>query len=619
MVRSSPIPSTLRRSTTDARRRLAALAATVAALMAGRLEAQTARIGLVDDASGLPVVGAVLALRDSAGRIAAEGIANGAGAVRLQWRGDGPMQLVVRRIGYRPWVGPTVRVRSGEARDLVVRVTLERVALRPVEVVAGAQCPRISQPGAVADVWTQLGTAITASRLTREARRVPLRVRMLSRDLGPTLRLIDERVDMTRVGAGRPFVSRPAALLRDSGWVRLEPDGALTAWAPDEDVLLSREFLESHCFSVVRGTGAGAGRLGLAFEPLPSALLPDIGGVIWADAETSLLQSVEFAYRRVEHRLPARAPEFGGVVTFRQLADGAWIIPRWELRLPRFRQTGLASGLGSGRLELSGYAGVGGDAEPEATAPPRGRVAGLVVMAGRPVADGRVSLPGAQLQQPIGPDGRFVFDSIAAGEYLLRVELPAQGGGVVDSLLTIRPGETTTLRVDVAPTAAPVVASVDEAERVAARLRDQTAASLAPDRSVRAVNLAGFRQRAASGVGTFLDSAAITMRGARSIPQLLSGMPGIRIVVGNEGGRGEDLDDGSGPFVVAMRSAPGFNLPPQCAALLWLDGRPVRTTELMQLEPAALGGIEIYTRGSFIPAQIGMSRSGCGGVLFWSR
>ena len=66
------------------------------------------------------------------------------------------------------------------------------------------------------------------------------------------------------------------------------PGGDLQYSAPDARVLLSDEFLDTHCFRIAEAQN-GDGRIGLAFEPLEDSPLRDIEGVLWIDRSTAML------------------------------------------------------------------------------------------------------------------------------------------------------------------------------------------------------------------------------------------------------------------------------------------------------------------------------------------
>ena len=73
--------------------------------------------------------------------------------------------------------------------------------------------------------------------------------------------------------------------------------------------------------------------MGLSFEPEPRRRLPDVQGVLWLDEGTAELRALEFSYTRVPEGVNDK--RIGGTVEFLRLPSGAWIIRRWELRMPR--------------------------------------------------------------------------------------------------------------------------------------------------------------------------------------------------------------------------------------------------------------------------------------------
>jgi hypothetical protein len=114
------------------------------------------------------------------------------------------------------------------------------------------------------------------------------------------------------------------------GFVR----GSLTAgweyFAPDENVLLSKDFADTHCFRVVRDRKRER-EIGVSFEPSPDRKIGEVAGVIWLDEESAELREIVFRFvniGEVERFKP------GGNVHFRRLASGAWIVDDWRLRFP---------------------------------------------------------------------------------------------------------------------------------------------------------------------------------------------------------------------------------------------------------------------------------------------
>ena len=97
-------------------------------------------------------------------------------------------------------------------------------------------------------------------------------------------RVVSERREFVRSTAQAPYVSAPAEELVRDGFIRENPDGTTTYFAPDAEAFLSDAFLETHCMRVgdVRD-----GMVGLAFEPVHGRRETEIRGTLWIEAETS--------------------------------------------------------------------------------------------------------------------------------------------------------------------------------------------------------------------------------------------------------------------------------------------------------------------------------------------
>ena len=76
--------------------------------------------------------------------------------------------------------------------------------------------------------------------------------------------------------------------------------------------------------------------MGLAFEPVRDTDQPDIEGTLWLDRETAALQFLEFGYTWAEYQ-EARGVARGRV-EFEGLPNGAWIVRKFWIRMPRLAQ-----------------------------------------------------------------------------------------------------------------------------------------------------------------------------------------------------------------------------------------------------------------------------------------
>jgi len=133
--------------------------------------------------------------------------------------------------------------------------------------------------------------------------------------------------------------------------------------APDARVLLSPEFLADHCFSIARGSEAGA-EIGLSFRPVDgrTSKLVDVSGTFWLDRGSLRLQRIEFRYEG-----SVNGQSFNGsigLVEFTAGPHGAWVIGSWRVRLPLFEISRLSlAGAFDRRLTIGAYHEEGGRIE----------------------------------------------------------------------------------------------------------------------------------------------------------------------------------------------------------------------------------------------------------------
>lgn len=130
----------------------------------------------------------------------------------------------------------------------------------------------------------------------------------------------------------RPFAAVSPDSLSVHGFVRTVSADSVLYYGPDADVLLSEQFLDTHCFRARRGEKETAGLIGLAFDPARGRKLPDIKGTLWIDPKSNELEFIEFAYTGVNSKMNVKG--VGGRTYFRRLPNGAWIVDGWFITLP---------------------------------------------------------------------------------------------------------------------------------------------------------------------------------------------------------------------------------------------------------------------------------------------
>ena len=313
------------------------------------------RIRVMQD--GIPARGALVALLDDTGGLIAEALTSEDG-YRLFRAGPGTYRVRIRRIGYAPYTSETFTL--PRADELVLQPVSPAVVLAGVIVSARPACAPVGDTAAVAPAWDEIAKALRASQLTTADLTGIGTVRTWRRETNTTGRVTLSDTASFVVTDRRPFWSRDPAELARSGYVRGDEFRGFQYHGPDETVLLSQEFVTTHCFALVRDSGR-QGMLGVEFEPLPRRRVSDIAGVLWLDEATSELRELEFRY------VNAGYPMFfspGGSARFVRMPSGAWLVADWRIRAPRLRRQGVQPNpafLGwietGGRIELPGEDG----------------------------------------------------------------------------------------------------------------------------------------------------------------------------------------------------------------------------------------------------------------------
>lgn len=425
--------------------------------------AQTVTGHIVASTDRSAVSGAIVALLDTTGRVVVSGLAEADGAFRLDAPRSGRYSVRVDRVGFRSSTSAPVLVADGETVDVPIAIASEGISLLAVRVSADRRCVVRPQEGlAAAQLWDEARKALSATQLTQlaqaaaHARRDPhrflIRARKFERQLTPvSLKPFHEEEFQVEAETFAPFVSRDPELLDRDGYMSGSMETGSILYAPDAAILLSDRFLDSHCFRVEEFHRSDRSDLiGLGFEPArltrrgrdrPPRV--DVSGVLWLDRSSAELRYMEYHYVDLPVEVPNEAA--GGLLEFRPLPDGRWIVWRWYVRTPELQRrqsftNPLPYATGESHLELKSIHEEG--AEIIGVLPPGSRLPSMAVLQGTvfdslrgaPLAGARVFLSGTSFAAVSNADGSYTVDAIPPGKYSVSVLTPR-----LDSLLLDAP------------------------------------------------------------------------------------------------------------------------------------------------------------------------------------
>jgi protocatechuate 3,4-dioxygenase beta subunit len=401
-------------------------------VLAVPVAAQQASVRVIDHATGRPLAGALISLRDPADRVLVRLLTDERGRAVVTAPAPGRYRIRADAIGYTG--------RNSDPLDLGAAIrpvdfALETLPFELEEVVVAGGPPvcRIDaeQGTAVARLWDEAKKALSATSLTRANQAILFEIAVFERRLDAGGRIVDETRSQRSGPADRPFRAVDPELLRRDGYVQERSDGV---WyhGPDADLLLSEAFLDDHCFRLARGT---ADTIGLAFEPADHRTLPDVRGTLWLLASTLEVSHLDFTFSAVD--LPMEARGVGGRVEFAKTPAGGWYVTEWRIKMPVVAaiKTPLST-----RLVLRGYREAGGVARLLGATPAASRATTLVghvfdSLTQRPLTGAAVSLQAGTYADTTDADGRYQIAVPGTGSYLVTIRHPRLVSLGIDSLL----------------------------------------------------------------------------------------------------------------------------------------------------------------------------------------
>lgn len=393
-----------------------------AAFLAAGAAAQQVSVRISEQ--GAPAQGVLILLLDADGNTHARGLSAADGRLVLR-AAAGRYRIRAELIGRRPTETDFFELASEQALEREIALETEPVMLDGITAEVGQLCEVRPMPGRdVHTVWDEARKALEAEQIGREAALYRFDIEHFVREVEPRSRRVvaDQRNALSNLTTN-PFRTRPAAELVEDGYFRNTPDGDIL-YAPAPDVLLSDEFLDTHCFRLVRNERAEPGAIGLSFEPVPGRKQNDVAGVLWLDDETAHLRRLEFRYVQLPTRLPTGP--YGGEATFRRLPSGVWVVQQWTIRAPivavqvgaQFHGEERLVGLQEEGAEVVRIADREGSVIADAN---RATLAGVIHdgREGRPLPGATVTLEGSAYSTTTDAGGRFRLAGVPEGEYRL--------------------------------------------------------------------------------------------------------------------------------------------------------------------------------------------------------
>jgi len=384
--------------------------------------AQSVR-GTIVGSAAEPLTGVIVALLDSTLSPATHTLSDARGAFRLTAPAPGAYRLRTLRIGYQATTSDAFLLAAGQEFESTVRLSTIRLQLDTVRVVSRNACRTAGDSTyATFAIWEQVHTALTTVQLTSREADINSLVVAYEREMDRTERLVRTQTSTLHSAlAAELWHSAAPERLRRDGFVVDGGADSVVYFAPGIDALLSREFVEDHCFRLSAATDQSL--LGISFEPTPDRKrIPEVRGTLWLDRATAELRRMEFGYMNLQRK---HLDEATGAMEFVRMRDGRWAVARWNIRMPV-----LMVGMSSGNdARVAGIKVAGGElvfavrGQDSLYVRPPMVLAGVVVdsVSGAAVGGARLALAGTNVNAVADAFGRFMLRNVLPGEYTLEV------------------------------------------------------------------------------------------------------------------------------------------------------------------------------------------------------
>ena len=261
---------------------------------------QTVQGQLLDRETGAPVEGALVLLLSASGNEITGSLSNASG--RFLLRGGAPGLYTVRaeRIGYETTSSETIRLSQNQVLNLTLETGHIPIRLEDLKVEGEQKCVVRPEEGLLlASVWEEARKALKVQDWTDREGLYRFQMESYERELDVSARKVESETRRVTTFIQRSPIrsSLTAAELMTDGFIRRLEEGfhLYEYHGPDAAILMSDEFLDTHCFRL-KTNPEEPQMAGVSFEPARRKGIPDILGTLWVDVRTGELKFLEYEY-----------------------------------------------------------------------------------------------------------------------------------------------------------------------------------------------------------------------------------------------------------------------------------------------------------------------------------
>lgn len=311
----------------------------LAALVPGALASQSIR-GRVLDSNRRPIVGALIELRDLAGKSLQIVLTTPSGAFQLTAAAPGRYRYRVAAIGFQPRPPTAVDVPADGV--ILPDIVLATMSMRLPDLVAVGRGRYCGKSGLTDDIFARLiesaHSALQIMETTVKTHQVAFEVAVISTStLYGAYSNLSVADTIVQPLSRWPVESIDPDTLRLVGFGRLLDPGNESSreyYGPDARVLFSDWFLDTHCFTVDKPKkNAPTDSLHLRFTPARKTKLIDVAGELVLDAHNLALLQFSFTHTNLPNWMTDEAA--GGYMEFSRLDSGLWMTKSWSIWAPR--------------------------------------------------------------------------------------------------------------------------------------------------------------------------------------------------------------------------------------------------------------------------------------------